>query len=171
MDRGALLLLVLLVLPSGAGSPGEDILEDINRTCVPAAEMQLAGIRLGDPKALIESRLGASKAGTDVERATVLHYPGLRIRLHASRAQSILATSSEWSTPSGIRAGLSAARAGEILGFDLDSIESPHSRSPRAYHIHRCIESREQMDVEAYLRLGLSADRFVAEVEIFWVAP
>lgn len=171
MGRGGLLLLVLLVLPSGAGSANVDIPEAINRTCVPSLEMELAGLRLGDPKARIESRLGAPKARRDADPAAVLHYPGLRIRLHAARAQSILATSPEWSTPSGIRVGLSVARAGEILGFDLDSIESPHRRSPRAYSIHRCIESLEQMDVEAYLRLGLSADGSLAEIEIFWVAP
>jgi len=59
----------------------------------------------------------------------------------------------------------------EILGLDLDSIESPHSKSSSHYQIHRCIGATEQMDVEQYFRIELSPDQVIAVVEIFWVAP
>jgi hypothetical protein len=101
----------------------------------------------------------------------VLAFQGLSIRLHATRVQSVLATSSKWSTPAGIRPGLSQSEVGAILGFDLDSIEPPHSKSPTGYHIHRCIEPGEQIDVEQYIRLEPSTDRTIRAVEIFWVAP
>jgi len=101
----------------------------------------------------------------------MLSFQGLSIRLHASRVQSVLSTSPNWATPAGIRPGLSESQVGAILGFDLDSIESPHSKSPTGYHIHRCIEPDEQIDVEQYIRLELSTDRTIRAVEIFWVAP
>ena len=164
-------LLVLLGFPGSARSTSEEILEAINRTCVFSAEMALGAIRLGDSRRLVESRLGSPNSRTDPGGTSVLHYDGLKIRLHASRAQSILATSPRWTTPSGIRAGVSVTQASEILGFDLDSLEPPHSKSPRGYRIHQCIEAREQMDAEHYLRLGLSPDRSIVEVEVFWTAP
>lgn len=92
--RGAgLSLLVLLASPGSARSTGAEFLEAINRTCVPSAEMVLAGIRLRDSRTLVESRLGSPVSRPDLEPSSVLHYHGLRIRLHASLAQSILATS------------------------------------------------------------------------------
>lgn len=153
------------------GSTSVRFLTAINRACVPSAEMKFTDIALGDSETSVETRLGAPKTRTGAGPAAVLQYPGLRIRLHASRVQSLLATSPKWLTPSGIRAGLSPTRVSEILGFDLDAIESPNSKSPRGYLVHRCIESMEQMDAEHYLRLELSHDRSIAEVEIFWVAP
>jgi hypothetical protein len=166
-------LMILLLLPplTTAGAVNEEILDAINKTCIPAAEMALAGVRLGDSRVLVESRLGTPNPPTDQDPAGVLAFQGLSIRLHATRVQSVLATSSKWSTPAGIRPGLSQSEVGAILGFDLDSIEPPHSKSPTGYHIHRCIEPGEQIDVEQYIRLEPSTDRTIRAVEIFWVAP
>ena len=164
-------LLILLTPIGSAGLTSDEIRETINRTCIPSAEMKLAGIRLGDPRTLIESRLGTPSVRALTKRKTLLEYQGLTIRLHASRTQSILATSSIWSTPSGIRVNLSATEAGDILGFDLESLESPNSKSTSGYRVHGCIDSQEQMDVERFLRLALSPDRSIAAVEIFWVDP
>jgi hypothetical protein len=164
-------LFLSLALPASVGATNTEIVQAINKTCVPSEGMVLAGIRLGDPRTLVESRLGAATRQRKDDRTQILEYEGLRIRLHASRVQSVLATASKWSTASGIRPGIAASDAGAALGFDLDSVESPHSKSPSHYQVHRCITAQEQMDVEQYLRLELSPDRMIVAVEIFWVAP
>jgi hypothetical protein len=169
--RASLTLLLLFTLPTSAASSNAEVLEAINKTCVPSEEMVVAGIRLGDARTLVESRLGAASRRKVEGPGEVLEYEGLRIRLHASRVQSVVATTSERSTASGIHPGISADEAGAILGFDLNSIESPHSKSPGHYQIHRCIAPHEQIDVEQYLRLELSAHRVIAAIEIFWVSP
>jgi hypothetical protein len=163
MIRRALLALFLApASPASAGSTSAETLDAINATCVPAEEMALAGIRLGDARALVDSRLG-NPVHRAVEGAKdVLEYEGLRVRLHASRVQRVLSTASTRSTPSGLRPGLFAEQVNEILGFELDSIASPHSRSPSHYQIHRCVAEDEQIDVEQYLRLELSPDRAIA---------
>jgi hypothetical protein len=171
LRRASLALLLSLAPPILADATGADILDAINQTCVPVEELVLAGIGLGDDRALVESRLGAASRHEVVGPANVLEADGLRVRFHASRVQSVVATASNWSTASGIRPGQLADRVAAILGFDLDSIESPHSKSPSHYQIHRCVGPNEQVDVEQYLRLGLSAGRVIATVEIFWVAP
>lgn len=171
LRRASLTLLVLLALPAGAASINPAVLEAINKTCVPSEEMAIAGIRLGDAKNLVEARLGAASRQRDQNPGEMLEYQGLRIRLHASRAQSVVATASNRSAASGIHPGMPANEAEAILGFDLDSIESPHSKSPSHYQIHRCIAPDEQIDVEQYLRLELSEHRVIEAVEIFWVAP
>jgi hypothetical protein len=164
-------LLLSLALPASADAVTPEILEAINKTCVPSEEMVVAGVRLGDARMLVESRLGAADREKTEHRTAVLEYEGLRIRFHASRVQSVVATSPKWSTAHGIRPGMSPSEAAVALGFDLDSIESPHSKSPSYYQIHRCIGAHEQIAVEQYLRLGLSNDRVIEAVEIFWVAP
>ncbi len=167
----SLTFLLLLPPPTTAGAANTEILDAINKTCIPAVEMALAGVRLGELRALVESHLGAPNPPSNQDPAGMLAFQGLSIRLHASRVQSILATSPNWAIPAGIRPGLSESQVGAILGFDLDSIEPPHSKSPTGYHIHRCIEPDEQIDVEQYIRLELSTDRTIRAVEIFWVAP
>jgi len=169
--RVSLALLLSLAPSISAGTTGAEILEAINRTCVPAEELVLAGIRLGDARTLVESRLGTASRQKTEHPTNVLEYEGLRVRLHASRVQSVVAKASDWSTTSGIRPGLIADQVNAILGFDLDSIESPHSRSSSHYQIHRCVVANEQIDVEQFLRLEFSPDQAITTVEIFWVAP
>jgi len=96
--------------------------------CVAPAEFAIGGLRLsgdisllgalGPPESLTRGH-GADDGGDYV--ATTYHYAGLDVTLVRGRIDVVEATSTHWSTPGGIRPGLTRAGVLALLGREPDA--------------------------------------------------
>jgi hypothetical protein len=172
MQRSVLSILVLILLFGFVRQTDSyDFERAVNKTCVPQAEMQMAGVRLGDGSDTIRIKLGEPTHENTQDGLEVYIYSGVEIQLHAARAQRVTCHSPLCATPSGIRPGEPLERVSQILGFDVETIQSPHRKVRNQYHIHRCIGRDELMDVEQHFSFEVDDNHVLSSIAIFWVAP
>jgi hypothetical protein len=137
--------------------------------CMPPAEFELAGIKMGDPAAKL-SNLGPSDLSkvviTDILDVERFVFDGLRIDTFQGVVMEIEAKTPKWKMPSGIKVGLTRGEVINILGH----VPSGSTATSQSFSSLACMGEQDLYPVW-YVVINFGHDKRVETISFASLSP